>query len=134
MHNCCITILLIEDNPVGAYVFDDLIYSMIGDYQLIWKRNLHDAIHEMNRFSWDVIVLNLNLPDSKGYQTFDALKTRCPEVPIVVVHDGNDSDLRERIIRSGTSAYIVEEEINEQSLIQLVRRVFHLPINSSERN
>jgi two-component system invasion response regulator UvrY len=71
---------------------------------------------------WDVVILDLSLPDRSGLQLLTDLKREQPDLPVVVLTMHGDDEYAVRAVRSGASAYVTKESAPEE-LITAVRKV-----------
>ncbi len=79
MHESALTILLVEDNPGDARLFEESLTEEAGDaFRLVWVQDLESALETASRELPDAVVLDLNLPDSDGFDTFSRLRKRFP--------------------------------------------------------
>jgi two-component system cell cycle response regulator len=120
-----IRILLVEDNLVYASV----VHLILGEvsteeFDLIHVKRMADAKQQLELGPFDVILLDLNLPDSEGFETFANMHTYAPEIPIVVMSSNDDTSLAVRTVREGAQDYLVK---GEESLKPLAR-VIHYAI------
>jgi len=106
-----IRILLVEDNPVYARAVQLLLGEVSEEeFDLVHVTRVGDAMHQLDKGPFDVILLDLNLPDSGGYETFANVHTRVPEIPIVVMSSEDDTALAVRTVREGAQDYLVKGE------------------------
>jgi signal transduction histidine kinase len=122
-----IDVLLIEDDQEDA----NYIERMLVEYGPAGDRTLElDGIERADRLSAaldalddepDVVLLDLNLPDSDGIETVEALTDRAPQVPIVVITGSGDADLGPAAIRQGAQDYLRKGRITDELLYRSVR-------------
>jgi len=118
-----IRILLVEDNKDYAYAVKMLLGEVSSEaYDLIHVMCIADAIKQLDHGVFDVILLDLNLPDSAGYETFANMHTHSPETPIVVMSSDDDTALAVRTVREGAQDYLVK---GEESLKPLTRAIHY---------
>lgn len=81
------------------------------------------AAMELARESrWDVVLLDLSLPDRSGLQLLGELKREQPDLPVVVLTMHGDDEYAVRAVRGGASAYVTKESAPEE-LITALRKV-----------
>jgi two-component system invasion response regulator UvrY len=71
---------------------------------------------------WDVVILDLSLPDRSGLQLLGDLKREQPELPVVILTMHGDDEYAVRAVRGGASAYVTKESAPEE-LITALRKV-----------
>ena len=69
----------------------------------------------------DVILLDLGLPDSAGYETFNGIHQQAPKIPIVVLSGLEDEELAMRTVREGAQDYLVKNELIGDLLLRSLR-------------
>lgn len=108
-----LTILLIEDNPSDIRLIKELLKEISGfNYFLMTSGSLKDACKQIDNSRVDIILLDLNLPDSLGYQTFVSVLECCGNVPIVLVSGLEDEELSLKLIQEGAQDYITKQSLN----------------------
>jgi signal transduction histidine kinase len=69
----------------------------------------------------DAVLLDLNLPDSQGLDTFRRTHTQAPAVPIVVLTGLHDEALAVKAVREGAQDYLVKGEVEGSLLVRALR-------------
>src|ERR1700686_2959450 len=91
-------ILLVENNPAAAdEVCTALAAAGGGSFDVEWVRQLSDGVARLNKGGIDAVLLELSLPDSHGIETFDKLFSAAPDVPILVLGNGNEALAKEAV-------------------------------------
>ncbi|MEG4801752.1 PAS domain S-box protein [Microcoleus sp. ARI1-B5] len=119
----CFKVLLVEDHPQEAELIEDLL-SGISDRQriLLTKvERLSEAQQRLNQETFDIILLDLSLPDSLGIETVARIQEYGVNVPIVVLTAQNDEELALRLISVGVQDYLVKTKIDGELLIRSLR-------------
>ena len=70
---------------------------------------------------FDVILLDLGLPDSAGYETFSGIHQQAPKIPIVVLSGLEDEELAMRTVREGAQDYLVKDKLIGDLLLRSLR-------------
>jgi C4-dicarboxylate-specific signal transduction histidine kinase len=124
MERQTIRILLVEDNPVDALLVRRMLAREAvepNSYQLDHASALEQALDWLGKKSHDVILLDLNLPDSNGVETVRRVREVEPDLPIVVLTVAGDSDTAVKALRAGAQDYLVKEEITDSVLCRAIR-------------
>jgi two-component system sensor histidine kinase UhpB len=116
-----IKILLIEDNPADARLIKESFQDTHDNFHLDWKEKLSSGILFMEETDVDAILLDLNLPDSRGLETFTKINEKFSEKPIIVLTGLNDKELAYRAVREGAQDYLVKGEMDGALLGRCIR-------------
>lgn len=115
-------VLLVEDNLIDAQLMRRLLRRASGAYYRITHvRTLNDAVLSAEELSPDVILADLNLPDSRGTETVASLQTSYPEVPLVIVSSWEDEAISLRSVKAGAQDYLVKGHIDAANLHRVIR-------------
>ncbi|MBE9228276.1 response regulator [Phormidium sp. LEGE 05292] len=115
-------ILLIEDNLAEARLLQEVLKgAIISRFNLAHVKRLGDAIASLKTESFDVVLLDLTLPDSEGLASLDSLIQHAPSLPVVVLTNTNDDELALESVRHGAQDYLVKRHINQDILVRSLR-------------
>lgn len=102
-------ILMVEDNPVDRMFVTQSLRQVEGfDYELVECESLAEALEQVVAAPYDVILLDLWLPDCEGLETCHRLVAVVDEIPIVVMTGSDDRTLAAAAMRSGAQDYLVK--------------------------
>jgi PAS domain S-box-containing protein len=102
-------ILLVEDNPVDRMFVTQSLRQVVGfDHELRVSESLTQALEHVAASNFDVILLDLLLPDSEGLETCHRMVASARNTPVVVMTASDDRDLATEVIRSGAQDYLVK--------------------------
>src|ERR1700688_782988 len=115
------TILLIENDRAAA----DKIRAALattggGSFEVEWVRQLSEGLERLSKGGIDAVLLELSLPDSHGIETFDKLFSAAPDVPILVLGNGNEALAKEAVGR-GAQDYLLAGHLDSYSLPRALR-------------
>jgi len=85
-----------------------------------------DAVHSVNSFTYDAIVLDLGLPDIDGLKVLEAIKRANSELPVIICTARDALDDRIRGLNSGSDDYLVKP-FDVEELIARIRAVLRRP-------
>lgn len=115
-------ILLVEDNPADA----ELLQAML--YRIRWERFhftsvdcLAEAIALIEQYTFDVLLLDLTLPDSTGPGTYQRAISAAPHLPIVVLTGDDNADVGLDAVRHGVQDYLVKGSIDGHQIARSIR-------------
>ncbi len=131
-------ILLIEDEDIVATYLESLLTEN-GDYIIKRAACLEDARSQLAANDYQVILLDLNLPDSEGLQTLKAVLATKTTAAIIIMTGTNDEDLAAKALQQGAQDYLIKGQSNNMLIIKsiryaLERKQFHdqLQLNHSQ--
>lgn len=120
--NKSIKVLLIEDNPFDAKVVEDLFGSMRDSaFSLRKAETLQQAQAADAREKADVLLLDLNLPDSFGPETLHKVQKFAKDRPIIVLTGFYEEHLGTNMIKKGAQDYLVKGKINANWLAYSIK-------------
>ncbi|ESA35612.1 pas domain s-box diguanylate cyclase domain-containing protein [Leptolyngbya sp. Heron Island J] len=105
--------LLIEDNLSDAQLFQELLSSSeLIETTLHHAERFNEAINaiEANHNSFDVVLLDLCLPDGQGVELVKQIKTLVPKVPVVVLTGIQDQNVAIAALQEGAQDYLVKSD------------------------
>ena len=83
--------------------------------------SLAQALEYLKKDSFDLVLLDLALPDSRGLKTVDEVCQLYPHMPVVVLTGLADEDLTVKAIKMGASDYLVKGEYFQSLLVRTIR-------------
>jgi phosphoserine phosphatase RsbU/P len=117
-----VRILLVEDDPDDVYIMQNLLGDRWhGPFELVNVELLSAAIERCQEERFDVVLLDLGLPDSNGLETFFSIYAHAGEVPIVVLSGYNDERAAVKAVQSGAQDYLVKGQLTDQLLVRSLR-------------
>lgn len=117
-----INVLIVEDNEEHANLFSlYLERSQTHKFTVKKTARLSAAIKEISQNSFDVVLLDLTLPESQGLDTFFKLHTSCDNLPIVVLSGMDDETTAIEAVRGGAQDYLVKGHADQQLIIRSIR-------------
>jgi two-component system, cell cycle response regulator len=115
-----IKILLIEHRTNDAHLLRVLL-SAETHYSLTIAPQLARGISYLVKERFDLVLLDLSLPDCPGVEAVCHVRHAAHTAPIVVLHDQHDEQLATRALQEGAQDYLVKEEIDRALLFRVVR-------------
>lgn len=112
-------VLLIEDNPGDALLMQEWVNDVAPErFTMDWESDLASGLSRLTKESFDLVVLDLSLPDSRGWDTFERARKAVPHLPLIVMSGLNDEALAVRTVKKGAQDYIVKGHVDSHSLVR----------------
>ena len=112
-------ILVVEDNAADV----DLIREYMSDsgfisFQIDSVPRLSEAIVRLEGESFDLLLIDLGLPDSRGLETFYKLRKAAPNTPAIILTGQDDEGTAMKAVRNGAQDYLIKGEIIGNTLVR----------------
>jgi PAS domain S-box-containing protein len=116
-----IRIILVEDNPGDALIIEEMLKEIYDNkFELNRFQRVDDGLKHLNE-DFDIMLLDLNLPDSQGIETFNTMNKHAPELPIIILTGLIDEELAINIVSEGAQDYLVKGQIDKQLLSRSIK-------------
>ncbi len=114
-------VLLIEDNPGDADLVRLRLVEGKSPVNVNCVNRLADGLISLTRETPSVVLLDLNLPDSHGAETFRRVMEHAPNVPVVVLSGQDDEALAIKAVHQGVQDYLLKGNITSKHLERAIR-------------
>lgn len=134
-------LLVIEDNPGDFMLIEDYVMEYFHLPNLVSARSLSEAKKIMTAESspkFDLIMLDLTLPDGDGTGLITQIVDVCPECPIIVLTGYSDFEFSVKSLALGVSDYLLKDELTPSSLYKSIiynieRKKTHTELEESQK-
>lgn len=112
-------ILIVEDNQADAF----LICAMLEDaksipFETTVAGTIGEAVGLLESRRFHAVILDLNLPDSRGLDTFRSVRQRFPSLPVLLLTGLDDEVLALQAVTEGAQEFLVKGQVTERRLVQ----------------
>jgi len=112
-------VLVVEDNPADV----DLIREYMSDsgrasFQIDSVSRLSEAIARLEGERFDLLLIDLGLPDSQRLETFYKLRNAAPNTPAIILTGHDDEGTAMTAVRNGAQDYLIKGDITGNLLIR----------------
>ncbi|MGA1979388.1 MAG: PAS domain S-box protein [Sedimentisphaerales bacterium] len=115
-------ILIIEDDIVDRKLLQRLLsQSALSISDIKSAECLKTALGFLDKECFDVVFLDLGLPDSQGIESFSAIHAKIPDVPVIVLSGLDDEETAVMAVKKGVQDYLVKGQIDSNLLTRAVR-------------
>jgi len=117
-----IRVFMIEDSRADAeFVKKCLTRSLEYPFTLEQADRLHAGLERLAAGTYDVLLLDLGLPDSQGMETFTTAHQAVPRIPIILMTSVDDLRLARNALRKGAQDYLLKRNIDTELLVRSIR-------------
>jgi len=114
-----VRVLLIEDDPDYTMLMNTYIDEACGvsvKYVLEDAASLQGGLDLLAREEFDVVLLDLMLPDSSGLETLDKVRAKAPGLPVVVLTNIDQEDVSLEAVAHGAQDFLSKDKIDARRL------------------
>jgi two-component system cell cycle sensor histidine kinase/response regulator CckA len=117
-----LNILIVEDDMGDTKLLHKLLHQSalpISDVKCV--ESLDTALGLLGKDNFDVVFLDLGLPDSRGIDSVSAVNAKAPDVPIIVLSGLDDAEMSVKAVQKGVEDYLVKGQVDSDLLAHAVR-------------
>jgi diguanylate cyclase (GGDEF)-like protein len=117
-----IKVLLIEDSPGDARLIKEMLMEADASrFELEHVDKLSTGLKRLGKEGFDVLLLDLGLPDSNGIQTLEKVLTQATELPVIVLTGLADEKVGIKAVQGGAQDYLAKGPVDSNLLIRSIR-------------
>jgi signal transduction histidine kinase len=134
-----IEILLFEDNLGDAGLIEEMLEEFQNIYLLKNVESLEEGLNVLNDPHFDIILLDLGLPDSDGIETLIEVDKKTPNIPIIVLTGLNNEEIGILAVKMGAQDYLIKRDIDSKLLTRSInysieRNKIEIALQKSQEN
>lgn len=116
-------ILLIDDDTADAFVTSESLSRIDSRrYDIDHAVSLREAKSRLENFDYDIILLDLNLPESRGVDTLRQLNAlRIADIPVIVLTGLDDEEAALQLLADGAADFICKGDIQAETLSRSIQ-------------
>lgn len=117
-----LNVLLVEGSKTDAYIVLSLLdQSNSGsEYRCVHKSTLDEALEELEKDHFDVMLLNLAFPEAIGIRTFEVANAKT-NLPIIALTNGRDDTMALKAVHLGAQDYLTKDELQRRTLERAIK-------------
>ena len=117
-----IKVLIADDHPIVRQGMRQIL-SDIPDMEVAGEAvNGQEALDQVRSGGWDVLVLDITMPDRSGFDILKDLKLEQPHLPVLVLSIHAEEQLAVRVLKAGAAGYLTKENAPGE-LVKAIRKV-----------
>lgn len=122
MNNKALNILLIEDNPGDARLIREMLEEIkVFQFSLAHAGTFSEGCEKLGRDTFDVILLDIGLPDSNGFEAISGIKKLSPNTTVVMLTGLDDEETALSTLQMGAQDYLVKGRLDSSLLVRSLR-------------
>ena len=118
-----VRILLVEDNPADVRLVEILLSEAgsSADFEVAHSERFAEALQRLEEATFEVILLDLSLPDSSGLETVSRMRAAAPRTPMVVLSGQDDEEVALRAVQQGAQDYLIKGQGDGNLIARTIR-------------
>lgn len=114
-----LNILIVDDDPEDCEIVSNMLLSAEHPtFEIETAQTIQQGIERLADGGIDVVMLDMNLPDSQDSEGFSALHAMYPQTPIVVVTGHSDREIGMESVKQGAEDYLQKGSFDDDLLIR----------------
>lgn len=115
-------VLIADDHPVVRQGVKQILTEELQLKQFGEARNAREVLEKVSRNKWDILILDINLPDMNGLEILRQLKKVHPDIPVLVLTVFDEDQIAIRVLKAGASGFVTKETMPNE-LIAAVKKI-----------
>ena len=114
-------ILLVDDHALVRRGVTQVLREDFPDLTIVEKDTAQDAIEATQTTPWDLVMLDINLPDKSGLDALKDIKRITPNLPVLMLSLHPEAQYAKRAFKAGASGYLTKDQAPEEVTIAVKR-------------
>ncbi len=115
-------VLLVEDSRTDAAIVTELLeQGPLGNVAVSRVERVDEARERLAKESFDVLLVDLQLPDARGIEAVVRLRAQAKAMPLVVLTGSDDEEVAMSALRCEADDYLEKRELTERSIARAIR-------------
>lgn len=108
--------LIVDDHPIVRKGIRDLLLGEGACSTIAEAGNAAEALSAVNRTPWDLLILDIALPDKHGLEVLKEVKLLQPKLPVLMLSLYPEHDFALRALKAGASGYLTKDQAPSELL------------------
>src|SRR3954466_8697826 len=115
-------ILLVEDDPAYAELTRAMLRTTSGTaITLDHATSVHQAVDTLAEGKYDIVLLDLGLPDAQELEALNSLVGAAPDLPLVILTGTENEVLALQAVKGGAQDYLIKGQATPELLVRAIR-------------
>ena len=114
-------VLITDDHVVVRRGIQQILRDAFDDLTFGEATNAEEAIEQVGRMEWDVVIMDISMPGRSGLETLKEIKKIKPELPVLILSIHPEDQFAARALKAGASGYITKESAPDE-LVEAINK------------
>jgi len=119
-----VSILIVDHNPYWTDLLMDAFNAPAGEWLAESAGSLEEGIKRLSERTWDLMMLDLNLPDCRGLETLHRMRVAAPATAILAMTGEPELGMARQALRAGAYDFLTKATLNPQAILRIARYAF----------
>lgn len=116
-----VKLLVIDDDFEDFFSLRRKLLSSDGHgYEIVHVDNYDDGIQELERSSYDAVLIDYFIGERSGTEIFDTFDNAAPKMPVIVLTGSDDSDVERAALKAGAFDFLDKNSLTSETLIRSI--------------
>lgn len=116
-----IRVLVLEDNPGDARLVQEILAEADLQVEVETSANLSDTVRRLEEASYDVVLVDLGLPDASALEAVSEVTRLAPRASIIVLTGTDDDHTAAEALKKGAQDYLIKGQVDADVLVRSIR-------------
>ncbi|MBF0521320.1 MAG: response regulator transcription factor [Nitrospirae bacterium] len=117
-----INILLVDDHPIVREGIIKILHRQPAIETIIEARTSKEAIAQLKKFQFSIVILDISLPDKSGLLTLEQIKHDYPDLPVLILSMYPEEEYAIQSLKLGASGYLTKKAMPEE-LLKAIKKI-----------
>ncbi|MEQ9618397.1 MAG: response regulator transcription factor [Deltaproteobacteria bacterium] len=117
-------VLIAEDHPVVRLGVREILSDNLKLTQFGEAQNAKEVFESVSKKKWDILILDINMPDMNGLEILRQLKKMQPDLRVLVLTILDEDQIAMRVLKAGACGFIAKNTIPEE-LVTAVTKIYN---------
>ncbi|HEX4946472.1 MAG TPA: response regulator transcription factor [Blastocatellia bacterium] len=128
-------VLIADDHAIVRHGLKQILQAIPSITQIGEAKDGHEALTQARAQTWDLVMLDLTLPDKNGLEVLKQLKREAPQTPVLVLSMLPEDQYGVSVLKAGASGYLPKESAPEElaaAIHKVLRGGKYISLNLAE--
>lgn len=115
-------VLLADDHKIVRHGLKKILEDEFSDVIVGEASRDTEILEQLNKSSWDIVILDINMPGKSGLEILKDIKASHPKLPVLILSMYPEEQFALRVMKSGASGYLRKDSAPEE-LVDAVKEI-----------
>lgn len=107
-------VLIVDDHPIVRRGIRQILVDEFPGCEVVEAQTAEELMTLVRAEPWDIVTLDISLPDRNGLDVLKDLRSEFPRLPVVILSMHPEDQFAVRVLRAGGVGYVTKESVSEE--------------------